>query len=86
MTTITTIAADSWSISIGGGWILLMLIGMGVCLVFMLGPMRLMRDGRWWAICGRRWLQAAPPTDVLAGDSGPGQPDRTESPGSEGRP
>lgn len=85
MTTITTIAADSWNISIGGGWILLMLIGMGFCLVFMLGSMRLMRDGRGWAICGRGWRPAAPPTDVLAGAPGPG-PDRTESPGSEGRP
>ena len=44
MTTIATIAANSWSISIGGGWIVLMLVGMGLCFVFMLGSMWLMRD------------------------------------------
>lgn len=45
----TTIAASSWSISVGGGWIVLMLIGMGLCFAFMLGFMWLMRGGcGWW--------------------------------------
>lgn len=67
MTTIATIAANSWSISVGGGWIVLMLAGMGLCFVFMLGSMWLMRDGRGWAMCGRRWQQSTPPTDALTG-------------------
>ena len=83
MTTIATIAADSWSVSIGGGWIILMLVGMGLCFIFMLGSMALMRNGRGWPMCGR-WWQQTPPTDVL---TAPGQrPDRTVSPGSEARP
>ena len=83
MTTIATIAADSWSISIGGGWIVLMLVGMALCFVFMLGSMWLMRDGRGWPMmCGRWWQQATPPTDALTGT--PGQrPDRMVSPESE---
>jgi hypothetical protein len=85
MTTIATIAANSWSISIGGGWIVLMLVGMGLCFVFMLGFMWLMRDGRGWAMCGRWWQQATPPTKILTGP--PGQrPDLTVPPESEARP
>jgi hypothetical protein len=61
MTTITTIAADSWSISIGGAWIVLMLVGVGFCFIFMLASMRLMRDGRDWAMCARWWRQTPPP-------------------------
>jgi hypothetical protein len=58
MTTIATIAlaaADSWNISIGSGWIVLMLIGMAICFVCMLGFMWLMRDGHGWPMCGQRW-------------------------------
>ena len=66
MTTISTIAAN-WSITIGGGWILVMLIGMGVCLVFMLGAMWLMRNGHGWAMCSPWWQQETPPADPLAG-------------------
>ena len=65
MTTIATIAADSWSISIGGGWIALMLVGMALCFVFMLGFMWLMRDGRGWTMCSGWWRQQIP-QDVLA--------------------
>ena len=60
MTTIASLAADSWSISIGGGWIVLMLVGMGLCFIFMLGFMWLMRDGHGWAMCGRWWQQTQP--------------------------
>jgi hypothetical protein len=66
----TTIATNSWSITIGGGWIVLMLIGMGLCFVFMLSSMWLMRNGRGWSMCGRWWQQD----------------DRTVSPESEARP
>lgn len=69
MTTITILAGDSWSISIGGGWIILMLVGMGLCFIFMLGFMGLMRDGRGWTMCSRWWQQATPPTDILTGTS-----------------
>lgn len=58
MTTITATAlplADSWSISVGSGWITLMLIGMALCFLFMLGFMWLMRDGHGWTMCGGRW-------------------------------
>ena len=83
MTTIATIAADSWSISIGGGWIVLMLVGIGLCFVFMLGATWLMRGGRGWAMCGR-WQQATPPTDprTVTARRGPRQ---TMSPESEAR-
>jgi hypothetical protein len=85
MTTIATIAANSWSISIGGGWIVLMLVGMGLCFVFMLGSGWLMRDGRGWPMCGRWRQQQRAPTDILTG--APRQkPDRTVSPESEARP
>lgn len=83
MTTIATIAANSWSISIGGGWIVLMLVGMGFCFVFMLGFMWLMRDGRGWPICSRWRQQDTPPSDVLAGTF-TRRPDSTISPESEG--
>jgi hypothetical protein len=59
----TTIAADSWTVSIGGGWIVLMLIGMGLCFVFMFGFMSLMRNGRGWTMCGRWWQQETPPEE-----------------------
>ena len=84
MTTIATLAANSWSISIGGGWIVLMLVGMGICFIFMLGFMSLMRDGRGWTICGRWWQQQRPPSDVLAGTLTRRRPDSTISPESEG--
>ena len=85
MTTIATIAANSWSISIGGGWIVLMLVGMGLCFVFMLGSMWLMRNGRGWTMCGRWWQQETQRRDMLS--AAPGQrPERTVSPGSEARP
>ena len=84
MTTIAIIAADSWSISIGGGWIVFMLVGMGLCFVFMLGSMWLMRDGRGWPMCGRRWQQT-PPMHTLTGV--PRQrPDRSAPPETEARP
>jgi hypothetical protein len=77
MTTIATIAANSWSVSIGGGWIVLMLVGMGLCLVFMLGSMWLMRDGHGWPMCGRSWRGQPPPTDTLTGVPRPGaRPER----------
>jgi hypothetical protein len=85
MTTIATIAANSWSVSIGGGWIVLMLVGMGFCVVFMLGSMWLMHGRQGWPMCGRWWKQATTPTDILTGP--PGQrPDRIMSPESEARP
>ncbi len=60
MTTLTSIAsplADSWQVSIGGGWIIVMLIGMALCFVFMFGFMRLMGGGHGWPMCGRWWQQ-----------------------------
>lgn len=62
MTTIATIAADSWNISIGSGWIILMLVGMGFCFVFMLGSMWLMRDGHGWEMCTGTPRQMPDPT------------------------
>ena len=82
MTTLATIAADSWSISIGGGWIVLMLVAMGLCFVFMLGSMWLMRDGRGWAMCSRR-QQQTPRRDVLT-DTFVRRPDPLLSTESEG--
>jgi hypothetical protein len=78
----TTIATNSWSITIGGGWIILMLIGMGLCFVFMLSSMWLMRNGRGPTMCRRWWQQETPPRDTLSAAPGQG-PDRTLSPGSE---
>jgi hypothetical protein len=60
MTTIATIglpAAYSWNISIGSGWIVLMLIGLALCFVCMLAFMWLMRGGYGWPMCGQRWQQ-----------------------------
>jgi hypothetical protein len=57
MTTITTIVlpvADSWTVSVGGGWIVVMLIGMGLCFVGMFAFMWLMRGGQGWPMCGWR--------------------------------
>ncbi len=57
MTTIATIAlpvADNWTVSVGGGWIVVMLIGMGLCFVGMFAFMWLMRGGQGWPICGWR--------------------------------
>lgn len=85
MTTIATVA-NSWSISIGEGWIVLMLVGMGLCFVFMLGSMRLMGDGRGWAMCRRSWQRTPPPTDIAADTLGQQQPDRAWSPEGEARP
>ena len=84
MTTIATVAANNWSISIGGGWIVLMLVGMGLCFAFMLGSMWLMRDGRGWPMCGR-WWQQTPPTDTLTGVSRHA-PDGSVSPETKARP
>jgi hypothetical protein len=81
MTTIATITANSWTISIGGGWIVLTLIGMGLCFVFMLGSMWLMRDGRGWTMCSR-WLQQTPRRDVTGTFVRPPEP--PASPESEG--
>ena len=59
MTTIATTAlpvADSWTVSVGGGWIVVMLIGMALCFAFMW----LMRGGQGWRLCGsRRPLETA---------------------------
>ncbi|HSD02716.1 MAG TPA: hypothetical protein VLB81_10115 [Gaiellales bacterium] len=84
MTTITTVAANNWMISIGGGWIVLMLVGMGLCLVFMLGSMWLMRDGHSWPMCGRWWRGQPPPTDLTGVPRR--RPDRSVSPETEARP
>ena len=69
MTTITTIAATSGSVSIGGGWIILMLIGMVLCFVFMLGSTWLMRGGRGWAMCGRWWRRQTSPEPPVPAES-----------------
>lgn len=58
MTTIATTALPityNWNISIGSGWIVLMLIGMALCVVCMVAFMSLMRDGRAWPFCGAGW-------------------------------
>ena len=70
MTTITTIGlplADSWTISVGGGWIALMLIAMALCFVGMFAFMWLMRDGHGWPMCGPLWPQDTTRRDVLTG-------------------
>ena len=67
MTTIATIAvpvADSWQVSVGGGWIVVMLIGMAACFVAMFAFMSLMRDGHAWTMCGFRWPQNTTRTDI----------------------
>lgn len=70
MTTIAMIAADSWSITIGGGWIILMMVGMGLCFVFMLGFMSLMRGGPGWTMCSW-WRQQPPRQDLATGTFAP---------------
>ena len=70
MTTIATIGlplADSWTISVGGGWIALMLLAMALCFVGMFAFMWLMRDGHGWAMCGDRWLQDTTRRDAITG-------------------
>jgi hypothetical protein len=65
MTTIATIGlpvAESWQISVGGGWIVVLLIAMGLCFVGMLAFSWLMRDARGWAMCG--WRAAGDGTHV----------------------
>ena len=69
MTTIATIAlpiADSWQITVGGGWIVVMLIGMAVCFVAMFAFMPLMGDGHRWPMCGFRRPRDTARTDALA--------------------
>jgi hypothetical protein len=63
--TLTTIATNNWSITIGGGWIVLMLIGMGLWFVFMLSSTWLMRNGRGWSMCGFRWPEDTTRSDIL---------------------
>jgi uncharacterized membrane protein len=82
MTTIATIAANSWSISIGGGWIILMLIGMALCFVFMLGFIWLMHGRRGWAMCGQPSQQENPSRYILTGTFVP-SPNPPLSPESE---
>lgn len=85
MTTIAVLGltgADSWSISVGGGWIVLMLVGMALCFAGMFAFMWLMRDGRGWAMCGHRWQQETTRRDILTG-APPRSPDRAVSPESE---
>jgi hypothetical protein len=70
MATITATAlpvADSWNLSVGSGWITLMLIGMALCFLFMFGAMALMRGGRGWTMCGRWWPQEPERKDALTG-------------------
>ena len=70
MTTIATIGllvADSWQITVGSGWIVVMLIGMAVCFVAMFAFMSLMRGGHGWTMCGFRWPQDTTRTDMLPG-------------------
>jgi len=59
-----------------------MLIAMALCLVFMLGFMWLMRDGRGWAMCSR-WQQQTPRRDVLT-DTFVRRPDPPVSTESDG--
>ena len=70
MTTIATIAvpvADSWQITVGGGWIVVMLIGMAACFVAMFAFMSLMRDGHGSTMCGFRWPHDTTRTEILTG-------------------
>lgn len=65
MTTIATITlpiADSWTVSVGGGWIVVMLIGMGLCFVAMFAFMGLMRGWQGWPMCGWRRSPKTAPT------------------------
>lgn len=63
--------ADSWQVTVGEGWITLMLIGMGLCFVFMLGSMWSMRDGRGWGMCGHRSPQQSTQSGIRTGSSPP---------------
>lgn len=86
MTTIATIAvplADSWQITVGGGWIVVMLIGMAVCLVAMFAFMSLMRDGHAWTMCGFRWPQDTTRTDIVTDTPGRSTEPAPGSSGSE---
>ena len=91
MTTIATIAlpaADSWQIGVGGGWIVLMLIGMAVCFVAMFAFMGRMGDAHGWPICGFafRWPQDTTRTDIPT-DTAVRRPESpTDSSESEARP
>jgi hypothetical protein len=70
MTTIATIGrpvADSWQITVGGGWTVVMLIGMAICFVAMFASMSLMRGGHGWTPCGFRSPQDTTRTDSFTG-------------------
>ena len=71
MTTLATIGsvANSWQISVGGSWIVVMLIGMALCFIAMFALMGLMRDGHGWAPCGPRWQRQTTRRDMLMGTS-----------------
>ena len=69
MTTIATTAlplADSWQITVGGGWIIVMLIGMAFCFA-MFAFMSLMHGGRGWPTCGLRSPHDTTRSDTLTG-------------------
>jgi hypothetical protein len=73
--------ADSWQITVGGGWIVVMLIGMAVCFVAMFAFMSLIGGGRGWPLCGFRWPQDTTRIDTVTGtlvprsDAAPGSPE-----------
>ena len=79
MTPLAMVATSSWSVSVGGGWIVLMLIGMALCVVFMLGFVWLMRDGLGWAMCGQRWQQQTPRGDIHTDTFPPGPEPRVSA-------
>jgi hypothetical protein len=85
MATITATAlpvADSWSVSVGSGWIVLMLIGMGLCFLFMFGAMWLMRAGHGWTMCGNWWRQETEGGDALLPGSDPSSRPASIPPGA----
>ena len=89
MTTIATIAlpvADSWQITVGGGWIVVMLIGMAACFVAMFAFMSLMRDGHAWTMCGFRWPHDTTRTDIVTDTPGRSADPAPGSSESEARP
>jgi hypothetical protein len=57
--------ADSWQVSVGGGWIAVMLIGMALCFLAMVVFAGLMRNGVGWPTCGRWWPQESTRRDIL---------------------